>query len=115
MQLWNIYRSRALGAWLQNQGIRVIPNVRFGDDRTFECCCDGLSRHSVISIGTLGCLHDKVYRNIFENGIESVARRLEPETIVFYGAAPGNLKRLKEMGINAVVLRPLSFHEKEVK
>ncbi len=54
MQTWNIFRSRALGAWLQSKGLRVIPNIRFGDSRTYECCCDGISKHSVISIGTLG-------------------------------------------------------------
>ena len=28
MQLWNIYRSRAIGVWLQKNGVKVIPNVR---------------------------------------------------------------------------------------
>ena len=28
MQLWNIYRSRAIGHWLQKNGIKVIPNIR---------------------------------------------------------------------------------------
>ena len=38
MQLWNIYRSRAIGCWLQSNGIKVIPDVRFGDERTYHCC-----------------------------------------------------------------------------
>lgn len=28
MQQWNIYRSRALGSWLQQNGLNIIPNVR---------------------------------------------------------------------------------------
>ncbi len=113
MQLWNIFRSRVIGAWLQRNGIKVIPNIRFGDERSFECCCDGISRHSVIAIGTLGCLKVKEYRNIFETGIERVADILKPETIVFYGSAPSNISKIKEKSINVVVIKPESFHKKE--
>jgi hypothetical protein len=114
MQIWNIFRSRTIGAYLQHQAIKVIPNIRFGDERTFQCCCDGISKHSVISIGTLGCIKVKSYRDIFEKGIEYVASTLEPETILFYGTAPGNISLLKEKGINIVVIKPLSFHREGV-
>ena len=115
MQLWNIFRSRALGRWFQRQGIKVIPNIRFGDQRTFECCCAGISKHSVIAIGTLGCLKVKAYRETFINGINYVADRLEPEAIIFYGAPPDNVSELKKKGINVIVIPPMSFHRKEVK
>lgn len=115
MQVWNIFRSRAIGAWLQSQGLRVIPNIRFGDERTFECCCDGISRHSVISIGTHGCIKEKVYRDTLEKGIEYIAKRLKPETIILYGAVTESIVSLKNSGINVVVIKPLFFHKKEVK
>ena len=38
MQQWNIYRSRAIGHWLQKNGIPVITNVRWSDERTFGRC-----------------------------------------------------------------------------
>lgn len=113
MQLWNIFRSRAIGAWLQKQGIRVIPNVRFGDSRTFDCCCAGISRHGVIAIGSLGCVKVKDYRSVFEQGVEYVADKLQPETIVFYGAAPGNIDKIKQKGIGVVVIKPITFHSKK--
>ena len=116
IQLWNIFRSRTIGAWLQQQGIKVIPNIRFGDTRTFDCCCDGISKHSVIAIGSLGCLKVKAYRPTFEAGIEHVARLLQPEAIVIYGSAPGNTPEIKKHGINVVIIKPQSFHSmKEVK
>jgi len=115
MQIWNIFRSRAIGAWLQAQGIRIIPNIRFGDERTFDCSCDGISKHSVIAIGTLGCLKVKSYRDTLEAGIAYAAERLQPETIVLYGTAPGNVADLKNKGINVVVIKPLFFHRKEVE
>ena len=113
MQIWNIFRSRAIGAWLQRQGIRVIPNVRFGDANTYECSCCGISKHSVICIGTLGCLRAKDYRTVFEQGIEYVAETLKPETILFYGAAPGNIDKVKNKGICVVVIKPVTFHPKK--
>ena len=115
MQLWNIFRSRTIGAWLQKQGLKVIPNIRFGDERTFDCCCDGVSRHGVISMGTLGCLKDIEYRSVFISGIERVIELLEPETIIFYGSIPSIVDKIKAKGINVVVIKPESFHKKEVK
>ena len=44
MQEWNVYRSRALAHWLQENGVRVIPNIRWGDERTYELCCEGISQ-----------------------------------------------------------------------
>ena len=61
MQLWNIYRSRAIGFWLQLNGIKVIVNVRYADRRTYRCCCDGISRHCVIAIGTHGTIKNFNY------------------------------------------------------
>jgi hypothetical protein len=113
MQLWNIFRSRTIGAWLQKQGMKVIPNIRFGDERTFDCCCDGISKHSVIAIGSLGCLKDRKYRAVFEKGSIHVAVNLKPETIVFYGGAPGNITEFKKLGINVVTIKPLSFYNTE--
>ena len=44
MQMWNTYRNRALAYWLQNNVIEVIPNVRFGDERTYSFCFDGIEK-----------------------------------------------------------------------
>ncbi len=30
MQIWNTYRGKALAHWLQENGVEVIPNVRWG-------------------------------------------------------------------------------------
>jgi len=116
MQLWNIFRGRTIGAWLQKHGIKVIPNIRFGDSRTFDCCCDGISKHSVIAMGSLGCLKDREYRLVFESGIEYVTHYLQPETIVFYGAEPKKSIEIRKNGVNMVTIKPEFFHPmKEAK
>lgn len=88
MQLWNIYRSRAIGCWLQANGVPVIPNLRWGDRRTYRCCCDGLSKGGVIAVGTLGCLSDADDLRHLVAGLRVVVKRLQPSAIVVYGAAP---------------------------
>lgn len=116
MQIWNIFRSRTIGAWLQKQGIRVIPNIRFGDERTYACSCLGVSKHSVICIGTLGCLKVKEYRSVFERGLEYVAETLKPESIILYGAKPSNIDTIKDKGVGVVVIKPVTFQfKREVK
>lgn len=42
MQQWNTYRGKAIGHWLQANGIPVIANVRFADERSYDFCCMGV-------------------------------------------------------------------------
>ena len=91
MQLWNIYRSRALGFWLQNNGIKVIVNVRWGDWRTYRPCCDGLAAGCSIAIGSDGAIEDEDDRYWFTKGLETVVRRLKPKHIIVYGSTPADI------------------------
>lgn len=88
MQLWNIYRSRAVGCWLQANSVSVIANVRWGDYRTYRVCCDGVPRGCTIAVGTLGTIQCAEDRRLFEEGLAVVVELLSPKVIVVYGAAP---------------------------
>ena len=104
MQLWNIYRSRAIGHWLQVNGVTVIPNIRYGDKRTYKCCCDGIQTHCVIAVGSHGTIKNKLDRKIFVDGLEIVIKRLQPSVIVVYGAAPDDIfDKYRQQGIQIVV------------
>lgn len=103
MQIWNIYRSRAIGCWLQRNGVPVIANVRYADRRTFRCCCDGLSRHCVIAVGSHGLLKSQEDRRNFLKGLDAVVRRLEPSAIVVYGKAPDVFfNKYRQMGVQII-------------
>lgn len=103
MQIWNIYRSRALGFWLQMNGVKVIANVRYGDRRTYRCCCDGLQKHSTIAIGTHGTLKRTEDREHLSSGLDVVVKHLEPSAIVVYGSAPDSIFNVyRNMGIEIV-------------
>lgn len=101
MQEWNIYRSRALAHWLRQNGVRVIPNIRWGDERTYELCCTGISDGGTIAIGSHGCIKLLQEREPFKKGLDYVVGQLHPDTIVVYGKAPDSIfERYRESGIS---------------
>ncbi len=70
MPLWeqiaNIGVSRSVGYYLQQQGKYVIPNARWGDERTYSKqllgfipAFTGLPKNSIVTIGTYGCSKSK--------------------------------------------------------
>ncbi|MBQ9069028.1 MAG: DUF4417 domain-containing protein [Eggerthellaceae bacterium] len=103
MQLWNIYRSRAIGFWLQANGVEVIANVRWGDRRTYRICCDGVPKSCTIAVGTVGAVQSAEDRRFFEEGLAIVVRHLAPNVIVVYGSAPEEIfGKYREAGIEIV-------------
>ena len=88
MQQWNTYRGKALGHWWQEEGLSIIPNVRAGDERTYDFCCSGVPKRSVIAVGSYGAIKVKKDREYFKRGLEEIVRRLSPETIIVYGSTP---------------------------
>lgn len=100
MQQWNIYRSRAIGHWLQQNGVPVIANVRWGDERTFEASCVGAPKNSTIAVGSHGCIKLNREREFFAAGLVYAVKELKPKCIVVYGTAPDSVfEKYKEAGI----------------
>lgn len=42
MQIWNTYWNRTIAYWLQSNGVDIVPNVRWGDERTYRLAFEGL-------------------------------------------------------------------------
>ena len=103
MQQWNTYRGKALGHWWQKQGIKVLPNVRFSDERSLKFCCNGVPKNSPIAIGSHGCLRIKKDRELFIAGLEAVVTYLRPSCLVVYGATPSDVFSIySEAGISVL-------------
>lgn len=85
-QLWQIYDSRRVAAWLQSEGVPVIPNIRLGDERTYGLAMLGLPKQSVIALGSHGAMKDRADRLKFIQDLDHIIEILEPKTIVVYGA-----------------------------
>ena len=72
LQIANTYMNRAIGSYLQSEGIYVIPNVRWSDERSYtttelpeKFAFIGLPKNSILSIGTYGCIQGKNNKHYF--------------------------------------------------
>ena len=87
-QIMNTIYNRGIGFYYKKHGLKVIPNVRWGDKRTYEFCFEGLEKGAVYSISTYGCIRSKKDKEHFKNGLEEFIRRLKPKKILVHGAMP---------------------------
>ena len=103
MQAWNTYRGKALGHWWQSHSLNVISNIRWGDERTYDFCCAGVPRNSVIAVGSYGCMKILRERKFFAEGLEYAIKTLTPKVIVVYGSAPDCMfAQYKKIGVEIV-------------
>lgn len=98
LQIANTYMSRAVGHYLQSRGIYVIPNVRWGDERSYTTCelpekfaFAGVPKNSIVSIGTYGCIQSRENRHYFREGLKAMLDELTPAIVLVYGSMPDEI------------------------
>ena len=117
MQKWNTYRGKSLAHWLQENGVEVIPNVRWGDERTYALSTLGVEKNKTIAVGTHGCIKTVEEKRMFIRGLDYVVMELNPENIIVYGRMPDKIFCIAKMyGINLVQFESefAASHKKEV-
>jgi len=82
---------RALAYWLQKNGLHVLPNVQWGDARTYEFCFDGIPKNCPVAISTYGCIQDKRDRTHFKAGLRQMVAILRPSVIINYSNMPEDI------------------------
>jgi len=85
MKIWNIYRSRQIGQYLQDEGLIVIPTLSWAEPETFEFCFEGLEQGGTVSISTVGVKQNKEALKIWKQGTDEAIKRLKPNKILLYG------------------------------
>ena len=81
-QIWNCYRNRLLAAFWQARGVKIIPNLSWGDESSFDWCFDGIPQNSVVAISTVGTRGNK---KAFLRGYRRMLKVLKPTQIIVYG------------------------------
>ena len=84
-KIWNIYRSRFIGAFYQSRGITVIPTVSWAEPETFDFCFKGLEKGGVVSVSTIGVKENKDALEVWRSGMAKMIETLKPRTILVYG------------------------------
>ena len=95
LQIANTYMNRAVGHYLQSQGLYVIPNIRWGDERSYTTCIfpekfafAGIEKHGIVSVGTYGCIQSRENKHYFREGLRAMLDELEPAIVLVYGGMP---------------------------
>lgn len=99
VQVFNHFRKHWIGAYLQENGVRVIPTVTWSYPPSYDFCFDGEPKNSVVAISSVGCMKSKRNKQMLIDGYNEMVKRLEPSCIIFYGNVPdeckGNIIRVK--------------------
>ena len=84
------YINRAFSAYLQRNGVRVIPNVTWSLPDSYAYSWSSMPRHSIIAINCKGILKHDLSKYLWYRGYEKAISTLKPSLIVRYGTVmPG--------------------------
>ncbi len=67
---------------MQQQGIKVISTVRWGDLTSFNFCFDGIEKGSIVAVSTIGVKKQKSH---FMLGYNEMLSRIKPSKIICCG------------------------------
>lgn len=111
MRIWQNYRGKALAAWWQSEGVKVVPNATWSTPDSFSYCFDGMPTDSIVAVNCMGIRSSTLSMFLWRQGYEEMLRRLRPRLILRYGdMMPGEredisvyypneyIKKLKEYG-----------------
>lgn len=105
MQMWNTYRNRVLAYWLQSNGLDIVMNVRWGDERTYDFVFEGLAQGGTYAVCTNGCIQGKLDRYYFKKGLAKMVELLKPDTIINYSTKAADIfKPYLDQGVEIITL-----------
>ena len=84
-QIWNVYRSRLLGQFMQAHNIKVIPTLQWSTKESFDFCFDGLKQGGTVAVSTIGVKRYAEATQRWQDGMTEAINRLKPDHIILYG------------------------------
>ena len=91
LQQTNTYMNRAVGFYLQKNGIPVIPNIRWSDESSFEYCFLGVPLGSMVCVSTHGCITSREERRMFKTGMSAMLDAIHPKVVLVHGFMPESI------------------------
>lgn len=88
MQIWNTYRSRALGNYWQRSGITVIPTLQWSTEDSYAFSFGGLPTNSVVAVSTVGVMKSDRKKALWADGMLAALELLNPAMVIGYGLRP---------------------------
>lgn len=86
VQIFNHYRKQWCAAYWQENGVTVIPTIGWSDESSFEWCFDGVPKHSLVCISTVGGFgNHEDNKGAWLKGYEKCLEVLDPSEILLFG------------------------------
>lgn len=87
VHLYQVYRSRWLGRYLQEVGIQVIPDVSWTDEESLDYCLIGIPLGTPYVSVEVQCVSSssKAVKEAEAEGLKEIVRRLQPGRVLLYG------------------------------
>lgn len=112
MKIWNVYRSRFIGAFFQSFGINVIPTISWAERETYKFCFVGIPKGSIVSVSTVGVKNSNESLAIWNDGMGAMIDAIQPEAIIEYGGDVGfDYKDIKVVRFDNHVTK--DWHDRE--
>jgi hypothetical protein len=88
-----VWANRAVGAYYQSRGLRVVPHIRWCDSRDFGYCFLGVEDGSPVAVSNHGCWRSAEMRRAFLDGLPVLIERIRPSVLFVHGTVDNHLFR----------------------
>lgn len=93
LQHFNVYRTRWLGRYMQECGIRIIPHLQYVDMSSFDFCLDGIPKNLPILADQMQTQtevkEDPKERELRQRCLNYAVEELQPQQLLIYGNQEG--------------------------
>lgn len=100
LQIESIFKNRWCGAYWQSKGLKVIPTVSWGDEKSFHFCFDGIEEGSIVAVSTY---YRENCEEEFMLGYNEMLKRIKPSMVLCYD------EPFKEMQSNIKEFLPTTY------
>lgn len=91
LQKYAVFEKNRVAVELQSQGIEVIPNLSWGDERSYKFAFLGVPKGQICAMGTYGQIRDPEKRKLFKDGLGVALEAVQPKLVLVYGNMPDDI------------------------
>lgn len=105
IQLWQVYRSRWMGRYMQEAGVKIIPDVAFPDLEAGKYAMEGIPKNPPIIAMQWQSIRPHETKAIAsgQENTRFAVEHLQPETLLIYGSKTGH-KAVEDLNLDCNVV-----------
>lgn len=77
--------NRAIAAWLQHNGVKIIQNITWSLKDSYGYSLAGRAKNTIVAVNCTGILGHGVSKYLWEEGYKNIVLALQPTKILRYG------------------------------